>query len=62
MTVVYHDFRADTGGADYGTETDAVVSWRAPWDQTFAFKAAAYDADTFSSDVSKLWVWTAWGF
>lgn len=59
---VYHVFESDTGSIDYGTELDLQVSWKSPWRQVFAAKAALYDADRFSFDTDKLMVWTAWGF
>ena len=60
--LVYHDFSADSGGADYGTELDLLVSWKAPWNQTFAAKAAFYSADGFSADTDKFWLYTTYGF
>ena len=53
---VYHDFSADSGGADYGSEYGVSVSrtFNTVW--TVALKYAAYDADTFSVDVDKLWI------
>jgi hypothetical protein len=60
--LVYHDFSADSGGADYGTELDLLVSWTAPWSQTFAAKAAFYDADDFAADTDKYWLYTTYSF
>ncbi len=60
--LVYHDFQADFGGASYGTEVDAQLSYRAPWKQTFAVKLARYDTEGFGSDVAKFWLWTAYEF
>lgn len=53
---VYHDFSADEGSADYGTELDLMVEKK--FDKTFTglIKYADYSADTFSSDTSKLWL------
>lgn len=61
-TGVLHGFRADSGGASYGDEVDWQVSYRSPWQQTFAFKGAYYAADTFSVDTLKLWLFTAYAF
>jgi len=58
VEVVYHGFKADDGDADYGTELDAQVTYKAWWGQVFAVKLATYDADTFSTDARKLWFWT----
>ncbi len=58
-TVVYHSFGADTGGAKYGDEFDFNLGYTAPWRQDFGLKGAFYNADEFSVDVSKIWVWTS---
>lgn len=58
--VVYHDFSADRGGAGLATEWNVEASYRAPWRQAFTLKAAAFDAETISTDVVKLWLFTAW--
>lgn len=58
-TVVYHSFGADTGGANYGDEFDFNLGYTAPWKQGFGFKGAFYNADEFSVDVSKIWLWTS---
>lgn len=58
-TVVYHSFGADTGGANYGDEFDFNFGYTAPWKQGFGFKGAFYNADEFSVDVSKIWLWTS---
>lgn len=62
LTGVFHDFSADTGGGDWGTELDAEVVYTAPWKQQFALKFADYSADDFATDTTKLWIWTSWGF
>ncbi len=61
-TAIYHDFSANTGGADYGTELDLVASWTSSWKQVFALKAAMYDADEYARDVTKFWAFTSWKF
>lgn len=58
----YHDFRANTGDARYGSEFDFVATYAAPWKQMFALKGGFYSADEFSTDTSKIWVWTAYSF
>lgn len=58
----YHDFRASTGGVRYGSELDFLVSYTAPWRQSFALKGGVYDADRFSADTTKLWLYTAYSF
>ena len=62
VTAVSHDFAADSGGADYGSEIDVIALWKLAWKQTFAVKAALYDAEAFSTDVTKLWAFTTWKF
>ncbi|GAB4222969.1 MAG: alginate export family protein [Acidobacteriota bacterium] len=62
VKAVWHDFSSDSASIDYGTELDLVASWKASWGQTFAVKAALYDADAFSSNTTKLWVFTGWSF
>jgi len=53
---VYHDFSADEGSADYGTELDLLVAKK--FNKTFSglIKYSDYSADTFSNDTSKIWV------
>jgi hypothetical protein len=62
LTATYHDFSADTGGATWGTEIDAVVVYNTPWKQQVALKYAAYNAKEWATDTTKLWIWTSWGF
>ena len=59
---VYHDFSADTGGADYGTELDLLLAYTTASKRTFALKAALYDADAYARDVTKIWAFTTWSF
>jgi len=59
---IYHDFKASTGNADYGTEIDIQATYRSPWNQVFGLKAALYNADTHSSDTNKLMLWSSYGF
>ena len=59
-TVLYHAFGADTGGARYGDEFDFNLGYTAPWKQGFGFKGAFFNADEFSVDVTKLWLWTSY--
>jgi len=54
----FHWFSADEGDAEYGTEVDGLLTWRAAWGQVFGFKGAYYRADDFSADVSKVALWT----
>jgi hypothetical protein len=57
----YHDYSADEGGADYGSEVSLVAS--AKFGKTGALvKFSDYDADEFAGDRTKLWVQLSWGF
>jgi len=60
--VVFHDFGAQAGGADYGRELDLQAVVSTPWKQAFGLKAAFYDARDFSTDTTKVWAWSAWSF
>jgi hypothetical protein len=62
LSAIYHDFSADSGGASWGTELDGSVVFTAPWKQQFAFEFGLYDADDWSVDTDKVWIWTRWGF
>ncbi len=53
---VYHDYRADRGGATYGREYDALVSYRTPWKVVMTAKFARYEARTFATDTTKFWL------
>ncbi|NOY53206.1 MAG: alginate export family protein [Deltaproteobacteria bacterium] len=59
---VYHKLSADTGGAHYGGEMDLLAAYTSPWKQVFALKAAAYNANKYSTDTTKLWVFSTWKF
>ncbi|HBJ39597.1 MAG TPA: hypothetical protein DDZ20_02130, partial [Hyphomonas sp.] len=55
LTAVYHDFSADVGGADYGSELDLAAS--AKWDKIgITLKYADYSADDFATNTSKFWI------
>ena len=60
--LIFHNFTADNGGADYGTEFDGIITYKADWGQTFGVKFAFYDADTFATDTTKGWIYTGFKF
>lgn len=60
LQLAWHDFRADTGGADYGTELDASLTWRACKQLVLGLKLADYQADDFATDTTKAWLWLAY--
>lgn len=59
---IYHDFSADEGGEEWGTELDLLATYDAPWKQSFSIKAARYEADAFARDTTKVWIYTAWKY
>lgn len=57
LKAVYHDFSADTGGSDYGTELDLVATRRIGKRFTVGAKYASYEAEGYATDTDKLWLW-----
>ncbi|MDX2367951.1 MAG: porin, partial [Colwellia sp.] len=55
VAIFYHDFSADEGSADYGTEFDAVVTYPINKNIDAQLKYAKYDAEDLSTDTDKLW-------
>lgn len=55
-TLIYHDFSAEAGSADYGSEWDFSVSRKVSDGLQVLGKLAAYDADSLASDTTKFWV------
>jgi hypothetical protein len=56
FTGVYHDFSAESGSVDYGSEID-IAAGRSLGDRYgVLFKAAFYDADQHATDTSKFWI------
>ncbi len=53
LTVVYHDFQAESGGADYGEEWDFVAGYKVNKFLSLTGKVALYKADTFGVDTDK---------
>ncbi len=61
LGAAYHEFSADEGSADYGSEIDAVATKKfGPY--TVGLKYADYSEDGFSADTSKVWAWTELAF
>jgi hypothetical protein len=58
--VAYHDFGSDTGGLSYGSELDLRALFTTFC--TFGVQVAVYREDGFSTDTSKIWIWTEYGF
>jgi hypothetical protein len=53
----YHDFNADEGGADYGSEVDLSIGKKFGKTVSLGLRYASYDADEFFRDVEKIWFW-----
>jgi hypothetical protein len=56
FTGVYHDFSAESGSADWGTELDLSVGRKISDRYGLLFKAAFYDADQHATDTNKFWI------
>jgi hypothetical protein len=64
LTSVFHDFSADEGSSDYGSEIDLQASRKFGKHYSAGVKYAAYSDDGFNAagDVDKLWVWGSMSF
>lgn len=58
--VAWHDYRADVGGARYGSEWNASLGFPLPGGLNGLVKVADYRADNFSRDNTKLWLQVEW--
>ncbi len=56
LDLIYHDFQADTGGSDYGTEFDVMLTKKFGKHYTLQAAYANYDADEFKTDTEKFWL------
>lgn len=52
----YHDFKAEDGNADYGSEIDFVISKKISDEYSVALKFADYSADQHAVDTRKVWL------
>lgn len=52
---LWHDFSAERGGSDYGTEFDALLGYAVRSNLNLLLKFADYRSQGFSSDERKLW-------
>ena len=55
-SATYHDFSAEQGGNDYGSELDLSISREINSNFTGSLKWAKYNADGFATDTSKAWL------
>jgi len=61
LSLVYHNFSAQTGGSDYGNELDFVASWAIMENYSVLAKFALFEVDSNSpisvhTDISKFWL------
>jgi hypothetical protein len=56
LTAAWHDYRADAGGADYGSEWNLSAGMKLHGKLGGLLKYARYDADAFGVDTEKLWL------
>lgn len=54
--VKYHQFDADSGSGDFGSELDLSLSKKLNKNFSALLKAAQYDAEDINSDTSKYWI------
>lgn len=54
LTAFYHDFSADAGSADYGTEIDLVAAYKFAQRFTAIAKYASFNSDGFAKDTDRL--------
>lgn len=57
LLAVYHDYQADQGGGDYGTELNLLAARSFGKHYSAGIKYADYDADGFAVDTEKFWLW-----
>lgn len=60
VTLVYHDFRGDEGGADYGSETGVSLTYPIRDNLDLLAKAARYSAEAHATDITKFWLMLDW--
>ena len=60
VTGVFHDFQADSGGADYGQELGLAINYALRDNLSVLFKIAAYSADDHATDTTKAWLMFDW--
>ena len=56
IAAIYHKFKSQTGGLNYGSEFDAVISKKINETFNVSFKYAKYSADKFGQDTRKFWM------
>ena len=56
LTVVYHDFSAEEGSTDYGSELDVALNHKVNDNYSVLLKWAKFNADDLATDTNKLWL------
>ncbi len=56
VDLIYHGFQADTGGNDYGTEFDTMLTKKFGKYYTLQAAYANYSADEYKTDTEKFWL------
>ena len=54
---MYHEFGADDGGADLGSELDLLVAKKVGKTTSVGIKSAMYSKGDTGADTDKLWIW-----
>jgi hypothetical protein len=62
LKAFYHDYAADEGDAEYGTETNIVAARGFGEHYKAGIKFADYHADDFATDTQKVWLWGEFNF
>lgn len=63
LQAVYHDFSAETGGEDYGSEIDVAASTTLAGRYKLLLKAARFSADSAAfADTTKIWIMVTMNF
>lgn len=57
LAVIYHDFSADKGSTKYGDEWNLVATRKIGKNYALGAKYGQYNADNFSVDTEKFWLW-----
>lgn len=60
VTLVYHDFRADEGGADYGSEVGLSLTYPIRDNLDLLVKTSRYSAEAHAADTTKFWLMLDW--
>lgn len=58
-SAIFHNYESDQGSVDYGNEVDLVASIKFNKNYSGGIKYASYNADNFSVDTDKFWLWVS---